>query len=56
METAGLVWLIVGGLFYTIGALIYQVKGLKFNHAIFHFFVLAGSACHYIVIYAYCIK
>ena len=56
MATAGLLWLISGGLAYTIGALIYQVKGLKFNHAIFHLFVLIGSACHYIVLLKYCIK
>jgi hemolysin III len=56
METAGLVWLLAGGLAYTLGALFYQMKGLRFNHAIFHIFVLIGAACHYIVIYSYCIK
>ncbi|HEY5509772.1 MAG TPA: hemolysin III family protein [Prolixibacteraceae bacterium] len=56
METAGLIWLIAGGLAYTVGALIYQIKGLKYNHAIFHLFVLAGSACHYIVVFRYCVK
>lgn len=56
METAGLIWLLAGGLAYTFGALFYQIKGLKFNHAIFHIFVLIGAVCHYIVIYSYCIK
>lgn len=56
METAGLMWLIAGGLAYTIGAILYQIKGLKFNHAIFHLFVLIGSACHYIVVFSYCLK
>ena len=57
METAGLMWLIAGGLAYTIGAILYQIKGLKFNHAIFHLFVLVGSACHtYIVVFSYCLK
>lgn len=56
MPIAGLVWLVSGGLAYTVGALIYQVKGLKFNHAIFHLFVLLGSVCHYIVVLNYCIK
>jgi hemolysin III len=56
MATAGLIWLIAGGLAYTIGALIYQIKSLKFNHAIFHIFVLVGAACHYVVVYSYCIK
>ena len=56
METVGLMWLIAGGLAYTIGAILYQIKGLKFNHAIFHLYVLAGSACHYIVVFSYCLK
>jgi hemolysin III len=56
MQTAGLVWLLAGGLAYTVGSLLYQLKGLKYNHAIFHFFVLIGSGCHYVVIYSYCLK
>jgi hemolysin III len=56
METNGLIWLLAGGLAYSIGAILYQSKKLKFNHAIFHFFVLIGAVCHYIVIYRYCIK
>jgi hemolysin III len=56
METAGLVWLLAGGLAYTFGAVLYQKPGLKFNHALFHFFVLIGAVCHYIVIYGYAIN
>lgn len=56
MELAGLIWLLAGGLAYTFGALLYQMKGLKYNHAVFHVFVLIGSICHYVVIYSYCIK
>jgi len=56
METAGLLWLLAGGLAYTLGAVLYQVKRLKYNHAIFHIFVLLGAYCHYIVIYYYCIN
>jgi hemolysin III len=56
METEGLIWLLAGGLAYSIGAILYQYKKLKFNHAIFHIFVLIGAACHYIVIYFYCIS
>jgi len=56
MEIAGLIWLLAGGLAYTIGALLYQLKGLKYNHAVFHIFVLIGSACHYVVIYSYCLR
>lgn len=56
MELAGLIWLLAGGLAYTAGALLYQLKRLKYNHAVFHVFVLIGSVCHYIVIYSYCLK
>lgn len=56
METNGLIWLLAGGVAYSVGAILYQSNHLKFNHAIFHFFVLIGAVCHYIVIYQYCIK
>lgn len=56
MAVAGLLWLLAGGLAYTVGAVLYQIKGLKYNHAIFHVFVLLGALCHYIVIYLYCIN
>lgn len=49
----GLIWLLSGGVFYTIGALIYSFKNLKFNHAIFHIFVLFGSFCHFMAIFFY---
>lgn len=56
METAGLLWLLMGGLAYTGGALIYQIERIKFNHAIFHVCVLLGAAFHYVVVFSYCIK
>ena len=49
----GLLWLIGGGIAYTIGAVFYMVKKIKFNHAIFHMFVLLGSFCHVMSIYHY---
>ena len=53
MELNGLLWLLAGGVFYTLGALLYQIKSMKYNHAIFHVFVLLGSFCHFIVILNY---
>ena len=47
IETSGLVWLLGGGIFYTVGAVIYAFRKIPFNHAIFHVFVLGGSACHF---------
>ena len=54
-------WLLAGGLFYTVGAVIYALKPKMFesripgfgNHELFHCFVLAGSLCHYIFMFRY---
>ncbi|WP_343752599.1 PAQR family membrane homeostasis protein TrhA [Lentibacillus halophilus] len=57
--TNGLLMLILGGVFYTIGALIYWQKPqfLSFKHMgfheIFHIFILVGSLCHFICVYGY---
>ncbi len=47
----GLYLLILGGIFYTIGAILYSLKKLPFNHVIFHVFVLLGSLSHFLSIY-----
>lgn len=39
-------WLVGGGLFYTVGAVVYLLKKIEFMHAIWHLFVLGGSICH----------
>ena len=54
-------WLLAGGLIYTAGGIIYALKLPIFNarhktfgsHEIFHLFVMGGSLCHYILMYAY---
>ena len=51
MLLPGLLWLLAGGLFYTVGALLYQYKSMKYNHVLFHVLVILGSLCHYIVIF-----
>jgi hemolysin III len=52
---AGLLWLLSGGLFYSLGAVFYLWKRLPFHHGIWHLFVLAGSVCHYFAILFYVI-
>jgi len=49
----GMFWLELGGLSYIVGAVIYSIKAIKFNHAIFHVFVLFGSFSHFIAAYFY---
>lgn len=54
-------WLLAGGLIYTVGGVIYALKLPIFNgkhknfgsHEIFHLFVMGGSICHYIVMYCF---
>ncbi|MDB9801238.1 hemolysin III family protein [Flavobacteriaceae bacterium] len=43
--------LVVGGVFYTTGILFYVWNSLKYNHVLWHLFVLAGSICHFFSIY-----
>ena len=49
----GLMWLLSGGIFYTVGAILYSIKKIKYNHAIFHIFVLLGSFFHFIAVFFY---
>lgn len=53
LPSNGLLWLFLGGIFYTIGAVIYAIQKIKFNHAIFHVFVLLGSISHFFAIFYY---
>ncbi|MGE5450101.1 MAG: PAQR family membrane homeostasis protein TrhA [Methanomassiliicoccales archaeon] len=56
---SAIIWLMAGGLFYTVGAIIYALKKPEFHnrwfgfHEVFHLFVLAGSFCHYWMIAKY---
>jgi hemolysin III len=48
MSTAGLVWLVAGGLSYTAGAVVFLLDSkLRYAHFVWHLFVLGGSACHF---------
>ena len=51
LTTYSLNLLFLGGVFYTIGAILYSIKKLPYNHAIFHVFVLLGSVSHFLAIY-----
>ena len=53
LPEAGIAWLVAGGLAYTLGTIFYIWKGLPFNHAVWHLFVLAGSTCHFIAVLFY---
>ena len=53
LSDQSLTFLIVGGLAYTIGALFYALKKVRYTHAIWHIFVLIGAGSHFLSIYLY---
>ncbi len=61
LPLGGFLWLLIGGIFYTIGGVIYAFKFDLFRnrfacfgtHEVFHLFIMAGTFCHYIFIYFY---
>jgi hemolysin III len=50
LSTGTLLWLLGGGLFYTGGVVFYAWRRLPFGHAVWHLFVLAGTACHFVAV------
>ncbi|MGE5112991.1 MAG: PAQR family membrane homeostasis protein TrhA [Acidobacteriaceae bacterium] len=50
---SGLAWLLAGGLAYTLGVAFFGSSRLRFNHSVWHVFVLVGSACHYVAVMHY---
>ena len=61
LPTGAFLWLLAGGIIYTVGGVIYALKLPLFNarhknfgsHEIFHLFVMGGSICHFVVMYVY---
>ncbi|MFJ7663882.1 hemolysin III family protein [Lysinibacillus sp. NPDC097162] len=49
----GFMTLLIGGVFYTAGTYFYKNKNIKYNHAIWHVFVMAGSAAMFVAIYLF---
>lgn len=59
MELGGVIWLVLGGVMYTVGGVIYGLKRPNIDkpwfgfHELFHLFVLAGTFCHFVMMYFY---
>ena len=61
MSRTAFLWLLAGGIIYTIGGIIYAMKLPIFNnrhknfgsHEIFHLFVMGGSVCHFVLMYSF---
>lgn len=52
----GLVFLLIGGICYTVGIIFYAMKKYKYMHSVWHMFVLAGSITHFFAVYLYVLK
>ena len=54
LPAAGLAWLVAGGLSYTLGAVVFLIDDrVRYAHAVWHLFVLAGSICHFFAAFGY---
>ena len=61
LSAPAFLWLLAGGIIYTVGGVIYALKLPIFNakhkffgsHEVFHLFVMGGSICHFIFMYLY---
>ena len=53
LSVEGIEWILAGGISYTTGAILYSIKKIPYNHAVFHCFVLGGSFCHFIAVYSF---
>jgi len=55
LASDGVLWLTLGGVAYSIGAMLYSIKRIPMNHAIFHVFVVLGSTCQFFTVYSFII-
>lgn len=54
----GMLWLVLGGVSYTVGAILYGIgakQGHRYVHSIFHVFVLVGTMFHFFTVFCYCV-
>jgi hemolysin III len=51
LHISALLWLLLGGVAYTVGTLFYMSRRLRYAHAIWHLFVLGGSVCHFVAVF-----
>jgi hemolysin III len=53
MPLEGLLWLLAGGLAYTVGVAFYSARSLRYSHFVWHLCVLAGTTCHFLAVLWY---
>ena len=53
LHPLGVFWLAAGGIAYSVGVVFYMWTNFSYSHAIWHIFVMTGSACHYVAVFLY---
>lgn len=53
MPRNGFIFLLIGGILYTVGIIFYALKKYRYMHSVWHIFVLAGSICQFFCVYLY---
>ncbi len=53
MPAEGIFWLLSGGVAYTVGVAFFAAERVRYSHFVWHLFVLAGTACHFIAVLRY---
>jgi hemolysin III len=56
LDDWGFGWLLAGGICYTLGTVFYHRPSLRYSHAVWHLFVVAGSVCHYVAVFAQVVR
>ena len=55
LPVMGFTWIVIGGLFYTLGILFFKVARFRYHHLVWHLMVIAGSVCHFTAVFFYMI-
>jgi hemolysin III len=53
LPPAGLLWILAGGIAYTVGVAFFVSTHIRYHHLVWHLFVLAGTACHFVAVLNY---
>jgi hemolysin III len=53
VPVAGYIWIITGGVFYTVGVIFFKIARFRFHHLVWHLLVIGGTASHFVAIFLY---
>jgi hemolysin III len=53
MHLMGFMWIVIGGLFYTVGVIFFKISRFRFHHLVWHLMVIGGTISHFIAIFFY---